>query len=100
MRSLLTAGSRSISRLSGSILSSRSRLLPQLEADQVLEVLSENEEIEELEKQFQTTEQMVANVLAQSDTKPVAELGEDATCAEHLRAFLQSSRYEVSQKSL
>ena len=76
MRSLLSAGGRSISRLSGSILSSRSRLLPQLEADQVLEVLES--ESSEIEKQFQTTEQMVASVLAQSDTKPVAELGEDS----------------------
>eukprot|EP00434_Breviolum_minutum_P014696 symbB.v1.2.012960.t1/scaffold906.1/size153294/5 len=98
MSFLTTGRSRTVSTVASTVLSSRKRQLREVEANEVLTALDSEgdlDSVEELEQKFRTTEQIVANVLAQSDTKAVTELGEDAPCSDRWKIFMQSSKYEV-----
>ncbi|CAK9054036.1 Zinc transporter ZupT [Durusdinium trenchii] len=87
--------SRTTCSISNSVMCQRNRQLREVEASEVLDALqSERSNTEDLESKFKTTDQIVANVLAQSDTKFDTQLLEDTTWAGRIRRFLKSNRYE------
>lgn len=100
MSYLGAAKSRTVSTIASSVLAGRKRQLREVEASEVLDALDSEGDMmdmtsEEISAKFRTTEQIVANVLAQSDTRAVTELGEDPTLKQRCAQFLQSSKYEV-----
>eukprot|EP00438_Fugacium_kawagutii_P007476 Skav230101 [mRNA] locus=scaffold283:97915:99844:- [translate_table: standard] len=77
---LIRAGkSKTVSTIASSVMSSRKRQLREVEASEVLEALDSEADLNDdaLAAKFRTTEQIVASVLAQSDTKAATQLGED-----------------------
>lgn len=102
MSYLGAAKSRTVSTIASSVLAGRKRQLREMEASEVLNALDSEGDMdsEDISSKFRTTEQIVASVLAQSDTQAVTELGEDPTLKARCAKFLQSSKYEVCVASV